>query len=416
MSLKINFSQLPQLPKLEEKILAYWKKNKVFQKTITNRQNSPPYIFYDGPPFATGMPHYGHLLASTTKDVIPRFQTMKGKKVERTWGWDCHGLPIENIIEKKLSIENKAEIEKIGIDKFNNHCAVEVLRLDKEWEKIITRLGRFVDFKNNYKTMDFNYMESIWWAFKKLDEKKLIYQGQKVILYCPHCQTPLSNFEIAMDESYENIETDSIFVQFPLLKQKNCFFLAWTTTPWTLPGNVALALDQNANYALVKYGDNFYYLAQGLIDKVFLSQPHQIIKIVKGKELLNLKYQPPFVQTQDSQAYKIIASQFINLEEGTGLVHTAPCYGEEDYLLGQKNKLPLIEVLDRQGKFLFSEKPFNNYFFKKANPLIIDYLKNKNFLFQTKKITHSYPFCYRCHSPLYYQALPAWFLNIAKIF
>lgn len=413
MNLKHNFAQKTKLPEMEEKILEYWQKNKIFEKSISQRQDSDSYIFYDGPPFATGMPHYGHLLASTTKDLIPRYQTMKGKKVERIWGWDCHGLPIENIIEKKLKLRGKNDIETIGIDKFNDSCANEVLRLDREWENIITRLGRFVDFKNNYKTMDTNFMESVWWGFKKLYDKGLIYQGRKVILYCPHCQTPLSNFEIAMDDSYDDVETDSIFVKFPLADQPNHYFLAWTTTPWTIPGNVALAVDEKANYVLVENNNEFYYLAKNLVEKVF--KDFKIIKEVKGSDLIDLKYQPIFKKTNSKNAYKVVASEFVNMEDGTGIVHTAPCYGEEDYILGQRYNLPVIEVIDKQGKFIEEKHPFNNYFFKKANPEIIKNLEKNNFLLKVKTFTHSYPFCYRCHAPLYYQAMPAWFLNVQKI-
>lgn len=413
MNLKHNFAQKTKLPEMEEKILEFWQKNKIFEKSISQRRDSDSYIFYDGPPFATGMPHYGHLLASTTKDLIPRYQTMKGKKVERIWGWDCHGLPIENIIEKKLKLRGKNDIEAIGIDKFNNSCANEVLRLDKEWENIITRLGRFVDFANNYKTMDTNFMESVWWGFKKLYDKGLIYQGRKVILYCPHCQTPLSNFEIAMDDSYDDVETNSIFVKFPLVDQPNHYFLAWTTTPWTIPGNVALAVDEKADYVLVESNNEFYYLAKNLVEKVF--EDFKIVKEIKGSDLIDLKYQPIFKKTNSKNAYKVVASEFVNMEDGTGIVHTAPCYGEEDYVLGQRYNLPVIEVIDKQGKFIEPKTPFNNYFFKKANPEIIKNLEENNFLLKVKTFTHSYPFCYRCHAPLYYQAMPAWFLNVQKI-
>ena len=233
-----NFQQQPNLPQLEEEVLKHWDETDAFHKSVQQRPASKPFIFYDGPPFATGLPHYGHLLASTIKDVVPRYWTMKGYRVERVWGWDCHGVPIENMIEKELNLKGgKKGIEEMGIGKFNSACRAAILRFDKDWEVIIRRLGRWVDFKNSYKTMDSTYMESVWWAFSQLCKKNLVYQGRKVILYCPRCATPLSNFEIAMDNSYKDVEDNSVYVKFPATGNPKEYFVAWTTTPWTLIGN-----------------------------------------------------------------------------------------------------------------------------------------------------------------------------------
>src|SRR5688572_10997988 len=236
-----NFQEKLDIPKSEHEVLTFWDEAKVFETSVSSKPEDKRYVFYDGPPFATGLPHYGHILASTIKDVVPRYWTMKGYRVDRVWGWDCHGIPIENMIEKELELKGgKKGIEELGIDKFNAACRAAILRFDKDWEKVIRRIGRWVDFQHSYKTMDVTFMESVWWAFKQLHEKGLVYEGKRVILYCPRCATPLSNFEIAMDNSYKDVEDNSVFVKFAIKDKKNEYLLAWTTTPWTLIGNVAL--------------------------------------------------------------------------------------------------------------------------------------------------------------------------------
>lgn len=410
----------PELPELEEAVLKFWQDNRSFEKQVSLRPENKPYIFYDGPPFATGLPHYGHLLGSTSKDVIPRYWAMKGYKVERVWGWDCHGLPIENMIEKKLDIKGgKKGIEELGIDKFNAACREEVLRLDKEWEKIINRLGRWVDFKNNYKTMDNNYMESVWWGFGQLHQKGLIYQGRKIVMYCPRCATPLSNFEIAMDNSYEDTEDWSIFVKFKVENTTNEYLLAWTTTPWSLPGNVALAVDPDAEYIQVKTDKGeLLWLGEKLKDKLLAGISHEIIKKVRGSKLSGMRYEPLYPYLLDHKtptAWTVLTGDFVSLEDGTGIVHTAAMFGEDDYNLALKNNLPLIDTLDESGKFYSFVEVAGGKFYKKAEELINDDLSSRKLMFKLERIVHSYPFCYRCSTPLYYNAVPAWFINIQKL-
>lgn len=415
-NLSVDFTQSPNFPTLEEKVLEYWDQVNAFNRSVTERPKSKPFVFYDGPPFATGLPHYGHLLGSIMKDIIPRYWTMKGYRVERVWGWDCHGLPIENIIETELGLtQGKKDIEKFGIDKFNAACRSAIFRFDAEWEKVIRRIGRWVDFKNSYKTMDTNFMESVWWAFKTLYEKDLIYQGRKVILYCPRCSTPLSNFEIAMDNSYKDVEDNSVFIKFKLADKKNTYALAWTTTPWTLIGNVGLAVHPDQTYAEVTIGQEHYILAQQRLD--ILNTEYQIIRTFKGSELENLNYEPlyPYLDIDAKQAHYIATADFVSMDEGTGIVHTAAMYGEDDFKLALALDLPLVDMLDEQGKFLDFVTPVKGMFFKKAEKWVIEDLVQRELMFKHEKYIHSYPHCYRCDTPLYYTGIPAWFINIQKL-
>ena len=415
-----NWPTHPDFAQLEEKILDFWRTTKVFESSVEQRPKDKQYVFYDGPPFATGMPHYGHLLGSTSKDVIGRYWTMKGYRVERVWGWDCHGLPIENMIEKKLEIKGgKKGIEELGIGKFNAACRQEVLRLDKEWEKIIDRLGRWVDFKHNYKTMDKDYMESVWWGFKTLYEKGLVYEGKRVILYCPRCATPLSNFEIAMDNSYEEVEDFSVTIKFAVVGQDKTFLLAWTTTPWTLPGNVGLAVKPDAEYLKVESEGNVYWVAEARYQAVFAKKPNKIIEKTQGKNLVGLRYQPLYSYLPKdkitSTAWTVLGADFVSLEDGTGIVHTAAIFGEDDYNLAIKHQLPLVPTLDENGKFLPFVKLVAGLFYKKAESIINQDLKERQLMFEEGKIKHSYPFCYRCGTPLYYNAVAAWFINVQQL-
>src|SRR5258708_3343367 len=308
---KINdFTKTPNFPDLEDQVLEFWDQDKTFEKSVENRPTNQPYIFYDGPPFATGLPHYGHILASTIKDVIPRYWTMKGYRVERVWGWDCHGLPIENMIEKELELKGgKKGIESYGIDKFNQACRSAILRFDKDWEVVIRRIGRWVDFKHSYKTMDKTYMESVWWGFSELYKKDYIYEGRKIVLYCPRCATPLSNFEIAMDNSYKDVEDNSVYVKFKVTERspkliskkieneadKNEYLLAWTTTPWTLPGNVGLAVLPDAEYSKIEIENELYWVAKEKIADIAklrgISHP-EVLETVLGEGLVGMEYEP----------------------------------------------------------------------------------------------------------------------------
>jgi isoleucyl-tRNA synthetase len=450
-------------PKMEEQVLDFWEKNKIFEKSVEREASKGDYVFYDGPPFATGTPHYGHLLSSISKDVVPRFWTMRGYRVERRWGWDCHGLPIENIIEQDLKISGKKEIEKIGIARFNEACRARVLEYADIWGKTIRRIGRWVEFKNSYKTMDLSYMESVWWAFKELWKKDLIYEGRKVLLYCPRCETPISNFEVAMDNSYKDITEKSVTVKFKITNKNelkanftnnaDVFLLAWTTTPWTLPGNVALAVGEKLSYLVFKVEslkDNKieYYIvaekrAEVIADKfnidvitsgwkallaghgkdlTDIQEPQHQINLVaklKGKDLVGLEYEPlfevPALKNSGKKVYRVVAGDFVTTEEGTGIVHTAVVYGEDDYNLGLKLDLPVIPALDNKGHFNETVPQFKGVYFLKANSLIIEDLEKRGLLFKAEDYKHSYPHCHRCETQLFYNAIPAWFLKVSQL-
>lgn len=405
------------IPKAEHDVLDYWDETHAFEKSVEQKPDGKRYVFYDGPPFATGLPHYGHILASTIKDVIPRYWTMKGYKVERVWGWDCHGVPIENMIEKELELKGgKKGIEELGIDKFNAACRSAILRFDTEWEKVIRRIGRWVDFKNSYKTMDKNYMESVWWAFKAMHEKGLVYQGRKVILYCPRCATPLSNFEIAMDNSYKDVEDNSVYVKFRIKGKKDEYLIAWTTTPWTLIGNVGLAVDATAEYVLVAVHNERYWMAKAR-KEAMLGNTGIIEKTVLGSALDGLVYDPlySYMPLDGKKAHYVATGNFVSLTDGTGIVHTAAIFGEDDYRFAVEKDLPRVPTLDEQGRFLDFVTPLRGVYYKKAEAWIIDDLVKRGLMYRAEKIIHSYPFCYRCETPLYYNAIPAWFIDVQKM-
>lgn len=427
----------PNFPELEESILKFWEDNKIFEKTLEKTKNGEPFTFYDGPPFATGLPHYGHILASTIKDLIPRYQTMKGRLVRRRWGWDCHGLPIEEIVERKLGISGKKQIEEIGIEKFNEICRGMVLQYVAEWRKMVRRIGRWIEFDDSYKTMDRDYMESVWWAFKQIYDKGLVYEGRKVLLYCPRCETPISNFEVAMDNSYQEVTEEAVTVKFRIkdlgLKikdkeksitynlQPTTFLLAWTTTPWTLPGNVALAVGEDIDYVKVKVGDEFYILAKDRIKQLFEDTAKfddRTKQVYKGSDLVGLEYESLFEvpAVKSDKTFRVYAADFVNTEEGTGIVHTAVVYGEEDYALGLKEGLPVVPLLDEKGKFnALAPKLIQGQYFKDSEKLIKKDLEERGLIFEKKAHTHSYPHCWRCGTTLFYNAIPAWFVKVQDI-
>ncbi|HZZ98581.1 MAG TPA: isoleucine--tRNA ligase, partial [Candidatus Saccharimonadia bacterium] len=338
--------------------------------------------------------------------------------VERVWGWDCHGVPIENMIEKELDLKGgKKGIEALGIDKFNAACRSAILRFDKDWEVIIRRLGRWVDFKHSYKTMDNTYIESVWWAFQQLNEKGLVYQGRKVVLYCPRCSTPLSNFEIAMDNSYKDVEDNSVYVKFKVKGKENVYIVAWTTTPWTLIGNVGLAVDPKAEYVEVEHDGEKLWVAEKLATKLFGKTKLEINQKVKGSELVGVEYESlySYMPLDGKKAHYVAAADFVSLEDGTGIVHTAAIYGEDDYKLALELDLPRVPTLDDQGRFLDFVEPLKGVFYKKSEQWVIEDLTARNLMFRAEKTTHSYPFCYRCGTPLYYSAVPAWFIDVQKM-
>ena len=562
---KDNQNEYPKndFSRREEEILKFWDQSETFKQSVEKEAPAGDYVFYDGPPFGTGDPHYGHILSSIAKDVVPRYWTMKGFRVERRWGWDCHGLPIENIIEKDMGISGKKQIEKIGIDKFNEACRSRVLEYADIWDIMVRRIARWIDFKNSYKTMDADFMESIWWGFKKLWDKNLIYKGRKVLLYCPRCETPISNFEVAMDNSYKEITEPSLYAKFKIEYQKgktgrgvgaiiknnkgevllikrneknrritwalpggkveenetfrqaldrevkeelgvlvsgakavtgqpdilegrlfeticyeteisgtpkvmlpdehedikwfkldslpeidyppsrdalesyktgktkffitedinrplvNVYIVAWTTTPWTLPGNVALAVGPEIKYTMVKAGEEYFILASERLEEVMDGLDYELIKEIKAKDLAGLKYEPlfdvPAIADSGKKVHFVVEADFVATDEGSGVVHTAVVYGEDDYNLGQKFDMPIIPALDEKGYFNETVLQFQGIYFKKADKKITADLKQRGLLLKIKDYPHSYPFCHRCDTQLFYNAIPAWFLSIDKI-
>ncbi len=411
----------------EEQILKFWQENKIFEKSLEKASPKGEFVFYDGPPFATGLPHSGSLLSSVTKDVIPRYKTMRGYHVRRRWGWDCHGLPIENMIEKELGIKDKTEIEsKFGIKAFNQACRDSVLRYAHDWKKYVDRIGRWVEYDNAYKTMDNTFIESVWHALKKIHSDGRMYEGRKVLLYCPHCQTPIAKAEIAMDNSYKDVTEESVYVEFRVKGQKNTSFLAWTTTPWTLPGNVALAVGADIAYVEIEKKDMGvgervgFILAKDRLKAVFGDDEYKIVREMKGAELVGMEYEPlyeiPAVKNSGKKAWYVALADFVNTEEGTGIVHTAVIYGEDDYILGQKLDLPQVPLLDAAAHFNTSAPEFiQGQYFKKAERYVKEDLETRGLMFKKEMYTHSYPHCHRCGTALLYNAIASWFINIQKV-
>jgi len=417
----------------EERILEFWRENKTFEKTLEKKSPKGHYVFYDGPPFATGQIHYGHILGSTAKDVIGRYQTMRGFYVPRKWGWDCHGLPIENIVEKELKIAGHQEIEEYGIDKFVEYARSKVLQYDKDWEKGIERIGRWVDFRGSYKTMDNTFIESVWWALSELNKKDLIYEGVRVLAYCPRCETPIANSEIAMDNSYKDISDISVYVKFELEDEPGTYLLAWTTTPWTLPGNTAIAINKGFTYVKAKVRDEILILAKETLQNVFKDKEYTVLGEIMGGDLIGRKYKPIFPYYKNSEAAKnkniwqVWHADFVTLDKGTGMAHEAPAFGEDDMNLAKKNDIPWIIHVDETGRFKPEVTDFAGMQVKpkseekdghqKADIEVIKYLAHQNptLLFDKEKIIHSYPHCYRCDTPIIYYALPSWFINIKKV-
>ncbi|HEY4504288.1 MAG TPA: class I tRNA ligase family protein [Candidatus Paceibacterota bacterium] len=413
-----------EVAKREEETLKFWRENKIFEKSLAKPSPKGEFVFYDGPPFATGLPHYGHLLTSIVKDVIPRYKTMQGYHVRRRWGWDTHGLPIENMIEKELGFKSKKDIEEIGVEKFNEACRAKVLEYANEWKKYVDRIGRWVDFDDAYMTMDATYTESVWWTLKEIYNKGLLYEGRKVLMYCPHCETPLSKAEIAMDNSYKDITEDAVLVEFGLTSDPKTSLLAWTTTPWTLPANVALAVHPEITYVTVEKKDMGngelvrFVLAKERLENVFGAEEYKIVEERKGSELVGLEYTALFdvPKMASDKSYKVYAADFVNTYEGTGVVHTAVIYGEDDYQLGLKNDLPMVPLLNPNGTYNTDAPEFlQGQYIKKVDKMVIEDLEKRGFLFDKKANTHSYPHCYRCDTPLIYNALSSWFINIQKI-
>ena len=391
-----------------------WKDDDTFNKSVAQRPADNSWVFYDGPPFLTGTPHHGHLLVSTVKDTMGRFHTMKGQRVERRWGWDCHGLPAEVYVEKTLGISNKKEIgTKISVSDYVKECRAAMVRTGTEWEDTIERIGRWVEFKGAYKTMDNNYMESVWWAFKKLYEGGKIYEGEKILIYCTKDATPISKSEVAMENSYQ-IDTDpSLFVYFKL-EDEDEYLLAWTTTPWTLPANMVLAVNRDVDYSLVAYGDKKFYVASDRVEKVMTDEKHQpleysIVKTIKGSELVGKRFEPLF-ENRGPAAHKILHADFVTTEDGTGIVHIAPAYGEDDYELCRKNDVPVLSLVDGDGNYTEGRWLGRNIW--EVNKEIAKTLLEEGRALKIEYIRHEYPHCHRCGTKLMYRAHPSWFMDI----
>lgn len=391
-----------------------WKDDDTFNKSIAQRPADNSWVFYDGPPFLTGTPHHGHLLVSTVKDTMGRFHTMKGQRVERRWGWDCHGLPAEVYVEKTLGISNKKEIgTKISVSDYVKECRAAMVRTGTEWEDTIERIGRWVEFKGAYKTMDNNYMESVWWAFKRLYEEGKIYEGEKILVYCTKDATPISKSEVAMENSYQMDTDPSLFVYFKL-EDEDEYLLAWTTTPWTLPANMVLAVNQDVDYSLVAYGDKKFYVASDRVEKVMTDEKHQpleysIVKTIKGSELVGKRFEPLF-ENRGPAAHKILHADFVTTEDGTGIVHIAPAYGEDDYELCRKNDVPVLSLVDGDGNYTEGRWLGRNIW--EVNKEIAKTLLEEGRALKIEYIRHEYPHCHRCGTKLMYRAHPSWFMDI----
>lgn len=391
-----------------------WKDDDTFNKSVAQRSADNSWVFYDGPPFLTGTPHHGHLLVSTVKDTMGRFHTMKGQRVERRWGWDCHGLPAEVYVEKTLGISNKKEIgTKISVSDYVKECRAAMVRTGTEWEDTIERIGRWVEFKGAYKTMDNNYMESVWWAFKRLYEEGKIYEGEKILVYCTKDATPISKSEVAMENSYQMDTDPSLFVYFKL-EDEDEYLLAWTTTPWTLPANMVLAVNQDVDYSLVAYGDKKFYVASDRVEKVMTDEKHQpleysIVKTIKGSELVGKRFEPLF-ENRGPAAHKILHADFVTTEDGTGIVHIAPAYGEDDYELCRKNDVPVLSLVDGDGNYTEGKWLGRNIW--EANKEIAKTLLEEGRALKIEYIRHEYPHCHRCGTKLMYRAHPSWFMDI----
>ncbi len=402
----------PSFPAIEADVLAWWAVRHSFAESIRRRADAEEYVFYDGPPFANGLPHYGHLLTGFVKDTVPRYQTMRGRRVERRFGWDCHGLPAEVVVEKELGISGHPAITKFGIDKFNDACRTSVLRFTDEWQRYVTRQARWVDFDNDYKTLDLPYMESVMWAFKTLWDKGLVYEGFKVLAYCWRCETPLSNTETRMDDVYHDRQDPAITVQFQLDSGERV--LAWTTTPWTLPSNLALAVGPEIDYAVMEEHGVRYILAESRLaayERELADAVH--VGTIKGNELVGRRYVPLFPFFADTaNAFQVLAGGFVSTEEGTGVVHMAPGFGEDDQNACNAVGIPTVCPMDEHGRFTAEVPPWAGLHVFDANAEIVKDLKARGVVVRHDSYHHSYPHCWRCAEPLVYRAISSWFVQV----
>ncbi len=412
-----EISNQVDFPAMEREILEFWQEKDIFARSLAQRADADEFVFYDGPPFATGLPHYGHLLAGTIKDVVPRYQTMRGKYVERRFGWDCHGLPVENEMEKQLKLSSKRDIENYGIGNFNEACRSIVLRYTSEWEQVVNRMGRWVDFRNGYRTMDRDFMESIWWVFRQLWDRNLIYEGYKILPYCPRCATPLSNFEA--NQGYRDVTDPAVTIRFRVEGMPKVSFLAWTTTPWTLPSNLALAVGPDIDYVRVRDDGEEYILAEARLAACFGKEVPEVVWRGKGSELVGMRYEPLFDYFRDQAekgAFRVIAADYVSTEDGTGIVHTAPGFGEDDARACKEAGM-LAEVcpVDEMCCFTAEVPDYAGRPVKSVDEEIIKRLKAEGKLVHRGQIVHSYPHCWRDDVPLIYRAVSTWFVRVEEI-
>ena len=394
----------------EKKVIEFWKENDIFEKSIEQNEGKEEFSFYDGPPTANGKPHIGHILTRVMKDIIPRYKTMKGYHVLRKAGWDTHGLPVELEVEKLLGMDGKEEIEKYGIEPFIKKCKESVWKYKGEWEKMSDRVGYWADMEHPYITYDDNYIESVWWALKTIADKGLLYKGYKIVPYCPRCGTALASHEVA--QGYKDVKETSVFVKF---KRKNAdgYFLAWTTTPWTLPSNVALCMNAEENYVEIKADDETYVLAEALAPSLF--ENYEVISTKLGKDYEYAEYEPLYnCYDGNKKAYYVTNDPYVTLTDGTGIVHIAPAFGEDDANVGRKYDLPLVQMVDDRGR-MKDATPFGGLFCKDADKEVIKDLFNRRLLFKEFQFEHSYPFCWRCDTPLLYYARSSWFIKMTEV-
>lgn len=400
-------------PRMEEEILEVWREEKIFEKSVDRRKKGPGFVFYEGPPTANGLPHPGHVLTRAMKDVVLRYKTMKGFYVPRKAGWDTHGLPVELEVEKELGISGKPQIEEYGVEEFVQRCKESVFKYESEWRRMTERLGFWIDMDDPYVTFHDQYIESVWWAVKTIWDKGLMYHGYKVVPYCPRCGTALSSHEVA--QGYKEVEETSIFVRFKVKGEENVSLLAWTTTPWTLPSNVALAVSADYDYAYVERDGETLILAKDLVE-ARVKGDYRIVRVVKGSELVGMEYVPLYTyENPEAPAYMVVEGDFVTLSEGTGIVHIAPAFGEDDMRVAQNNGLPIIQLVDSQGRFDDRARDWSGMFVKDADPLIVQDLKVRGLLFEEMDYTHSYPYCWRCDTPLLYYARGSWFIRMSDL-
>ena len=398
----------------EKEVIEFWKQNDIFEKSIAKNEGGEEFSFFDGPPTANGKPHIGHILTRVMKDIIPRYQTMKGKHVLRKAGWDTHGLPVELEVEKSLGMDGKQDIEKYGIEPFIKKCKESVWKYTDEWRKMSERVGYWVDMDHPYVTYHDDYIESVWWALKEIWKKGLLYKGHKIVPYCPRCGTALSSHEVA--QGYKDVKETSVVARFKVKGRENAYILAWTTTPWTLPSNVALCMNPDETYVEIEAGGARYILAEALASKFF--EDYTVIEKRTGKEYEGTEYEPLFDYAKGSfreKAYYVVCDTYVTLTDGTGVVHIAPAFGEDDYKVGRKYNLPVVQLVNERGCFDERCPELNGLFAKKADKLILDMLEEKGLLFKKLPFEHSYPFCWRCDTPLLYYARSSWFIEVTKV-